>query len=100
MRFQAVTPMGVLHSILTPSLFVRSRQTSRSFVMNKLVTAISISLLLSLACFGQATAGRGAISGTVLDASGSPVPDAKVVVSNPSLGLNRELTTTGAGIFS
>jgi hypothetical protein len=41
----------------------------------------------------------GAISGTVRDVTGSSVPDAKVVVTNASLGLTRELTTTGAGTF-
>ncbi len=68
--------------------------------MRKFVTVLSLSFLLSAVCWGQATAGLGAISGTVLDASGSPVPGAKVVVSNPSLGLTRELTTTNAGVFA
>jgi len=68
--------------------------------MKKTIIATSLALLLACTAFAQATAGRGAISGTVLDASGAPVPDAKVVVSNPSLGLTRDLTTTGAGIFA
>jgi hypothetical protein len=68
--------------------------------MNKLVTATVLGLLLSAAAWGQAAAGRGTISGLVQDASGAPVPGAKVVVSNQSLGLTRELTTTGAGIFA
>jgi hypothetical protein len=68
--------------------------------MKKLVTILSLAVLFSAASFGQATAGQGAISGTVLDASGAPVPGAKVVVSNASLGLNRELVTTAAGIFA
>ena len=53
-----------------------------------------------MAAWCQATAGLGAISETVTDASGSPVPAAKVVVANPSLGINRELVTTGAGDFA
>ena len=68
--------------------------------MNKLFKATFLGVVLCLAGWGQVTAGRGAISGTVLDASGAPVPDAKVVVSNPSLGLTRELTTTGSGLFA
>jgi hypothetical protein len=68
--------------------------------MKKLITITTIGFLLCLAAYGQATAGLGAISGTVLDASGSPVPDAKVIVSNTALGLNRELATTPAGIFA
>jgi hypothetical protein len=56
--------------------------------------------VFSLVGWCQATAGHGAISGTVLDASGAPVPGAKVVVANQKLGLNRELTTTNAGVFN
>jgi len=64
---------------------------------------VCVALLVFLACvaaWGQATAGLGAISGTVRDASGAPVPAAKVTVSNPALGLTRELSTTDAGIFA
>src|SRR5450432_1366182 len=60
----------------------------------------SLSLACSLTAWGQATAGLGAISGTVLDASGAPIGGAKVVVSNSLIGLNRELVTTGAGTFA
>ncbi len=56
-------------------------------------------MVLTAPAFAQATAAFGAVSGTVLDASGAPVPGAKVAVSNASLGLNRELTTTDGGIF-
>jgi hypothetical protein len=42
----------------------------------------------------------GAISGTVLDASGAPVAGAKVLVTNSSLALTRELSTTSAGTFA
>jgi Carboxypeptidase regulatory-like domain/TonB dependent receptor len=68
--------------------------------MSRFVWAVLLSSLLAAAAWGQATAGLGGISGTVRDASGSPVPEAKVVVSNTSLGLTRELSTTEAGIFS
>jgi len=46
------------------------------------------------------SAGFGAVSGTVLDSSGSAVPNARVVVENPSKGIRRELTTSGGGEFS
>ena len=68
--------------------------------MNRLLSAVFVGFLISVAAWGQATAGLGTISGTVRDASGSAVSAAKVTVSNPSLGLVRELTTTDAGIFS
>ncbi|HWC96807.1 MAG TPA: TonB-dependent receptor [Candidatus Sulfopaludibacter sp.] len=40
------------------------------------------------------------MSGTVRDATGAVVPGAKVVVTNPSIGFTRDLTTTDAGIFA
>src|SRR5271157_3947966 len=55
--------------------------------------------VLTAPAFAQATAAFGTVSGTVLDASGAPVPGARVAVSNSSLGLNRELPTTDGGIF-
>ncbi len=67
-----------------------------------MVRLAALGLLLavfSLSAWGQA-AGLGGISGTVRDASGSAVPGAKVLVSNPQLGFKRELTTTDAGIFA
>ena len=68
--------------------------------MSRLTRAALLSLLLSAAAWCQATAGLGAISGTIRDASGSAVPSAKVVVSNTALGVTREITTTDAGIFA
>jgi hypothetical protein len=68
--------------------------------MMKFLSVASLGLAFSFAVFGQATAGLGAISGTVLDASHAPIAGAKVVVSNASLGINRELLTSSAGVFS
>jgi hypothetical protein len=48
----------------------------------------------------QSVSGLGAISGTVLDATGSAVADALVQVTNETLGIRRELTTSSAGIFN
>jgi hypothetical protein len=66
----------------------------------KFLSVFILTLAFSPSAWSQATAGYGAISGTVLDPSGAPVGGAKVVVSNPSLGVARDLTTTGAGVFS
>src|SRR5579872_1025146 len=68
--------------------------------MSRILLVALLVLLFTVAAWGQATAGYGAISGTVRDASGAAIPGAKVTVSNPSLGLTRELTTTEAGIFA
>ena len=57
--------------------------------MNQLFRVASVLAALAAAAWGQATAGLGAISGTVRDASGSAIPEAKVVVSNSALGVTR-----------
>jgi hypothetical protein len=44
--------------------------------------------------------GFGAISGVVQDSTGAVIPNAKVVVDNPSKGIHREMETTSAGIFN
>src|SRR2546423_1024556 len=67
--------------------------------MRKVFTLCVCALLCTASLFAQAAAGLGAISGTVRDKSAAAVPDAKVVVSNPSLGLTRELNTNNAGTF-
>jgi hypothetical protein len=64
------------------------------------VTSLGLLVLCAVGAWGQATAGLGGISGTVRDASGAAVPAAKVAVTNPALGLTRDLVTTDAGIFS
>jgi hypothetical protein len=68
--------------------------------MNRFLFVVCLGSLFSIAAWSQATPGLGAITGTVRDSSGSAVSGAKVIVSNPALGLTRELTTTDAGIFS
>jgi Carboxypeptidase regulatory-like domain len=67
------------------------------------VRFLSRVLVLALAivpCFAQSVGGLAGISGTVVDATGSVVPNAKVVVSNQASGTVRSLTTNGSGIFS
>jgi hypothetical protein len=54
---------------------------------------------LFLPVFGQSLAGLSAVSGTVLDATGSAVPGAQVVVSNAAIGVSRKLTSNDSGYF-
>src|SRR5580698_2867190 len=55
-------------------------------------------LLLSYPAFPQ-SAGTGTLTGTVTDSSGAVVPSAAVVVHNSDTGADREVTSTGAGIY-
>jgi hypothetical protein len=70
--------------------------------MNKHIVRIAflLALPLSSGLFAQTTAGFGAISGVVTDASGSVVPGARVLVENPEKGIRRELESNGNGGFS
>src|SRR5689334_15496872 len=58
-----------------------------------------VALFFGLFCaaHAQSTAGFGSISGTVRDASGAAVPNAKVVVSNQGKGITRNLTSNDSG---
>jgi hypothetical protein len=46
------------------------------------------------------SAGLGAVSGTVRDASGATVPGATVTLTNASTGFSRTMQTTDAGVFT
>ena len=46
-----------------------------------------------------AQTGAGTITGTVTDASGAVIPNAKVSIQNPVSGYNRSTTTDGAGQY-
>jgi hypothetical protein len=57
-------------------------------------------LFLPVSVFAQAAGGVAGISGTVRDASGAAVPNAKVVISNASQGQIRSITSNGSGVFT
>ena len=65
---------------------------------------LPVTWLLLLSCAGsiawaQSMAGLGAIHGSVTDASGAVIPNAKVVVSNAALGITRGMTASSDGVF-
>jgi hypothetical protein len=65
-------------------------------IWRTLAWAVATLLSLSVACFGQST---GAIEGTVLDATSSPIPHAAVSIKNQQTGEERTLTTDSAGLY-
>ncbi len=64
--------------------------------------ALALTLLFTVsgAVFAQSGGGQASITGTVLDPSGSHVPNAEVVVSDESRGLVRTVSTNGSGVFN
>ena len=64
------------------------------------IKSYAILVLLAGAAFGQSAAGLAGISGTVRDASGSVVPNAKVEISSASRGLIRTITSNSEGVFT
>jgi outer membrane receptor protein involved in Fe transport len=69
--------------------------------MKNRITLLSLALILSgaLPVLGQSLAGLAAVSGTVVDASSAPVPDARVIVTNTETGVTRRLVTNASGYF-
>jgi len=74
-----------------------SPRFSARFTLLALV-ALSALLLCSVA-FAQTSVSNGSISGTVTDATGAVVPDAKVILTGPT-GQTVHATTSGAGTYS
>lgn len=64
--------------------------------MKSRVLWLGVCLTLSLAAWGQDTA---SITGTVTDPSGAAVANARVTLSNPERGINRETNTNGEGEY-
>jgi hypothetical protein len=72
------------------------------YLFSKLfVTGLAIVILLSAAGSNAwAQAGAGTIAGTLTDPNGAVIPDAKVTVHNVETGIDREVTTNGAGLYT
>src|SRR5579863_8952795 len=82
---------------LKSQLMFGSPRLSVRFVLLALV-ALSALLLCSVA-FAQTSVSNGSISGTVTDATGAVVPNAKVTITGPT-GQTVHATTSGAGTYS
>ena len=68
------------------------------FALSFLLCCVLLASGTTPAC-GQSLAGLGALNGSVVDPGGSAIPNASVEVSNASLGIDRKVTATGAGLF-
>jgi hypothetical protein len=69
--------------------------------MRKLPLFLVLVALASANAFGQAISSNGgSIQGTISDPSGAVIPDATVVIANPSTGYSHTLTTDSAGYYS
>ena len=70
---------------------------SRLFRSTALIALLA--LALAPAVFAQSQATTGVIEGTVLDASGAPVPGANVTIKNTATNFERVIQTDGDGRF-
>jgi hypothetical protein len=64
-----------------------------------LTLTLSFFALCCSGAWGQATAGFGALTGTIRDTAGEGIPDTTVVLINESIGIRRTLVTTDDGLF-
>jgi hypothetical protein len=76
-----------------------SKATARScdFGLAALVITV-LAVVISVSAHAQGAGGT--LSGTVNDASGGPIPNAKVSVKNQATGVVREITTDTAGLYA
>ena len=59
-----------------------------------------LALLASTNTAAWAQANSGTITGTLTDPNGGAIPDAKVTIHNTATGIDRDLTTNGAGLYT
>ncbi len=71
--------------------------TCSRFIVVALAFLLAVAVL-SVNCFGQTEAGQ--ISGTVQDATGAVVKDAKVTVKSVNTGFTRDAVTNSAGLYT
>ncbi|MGI4755426.1 MAG: TonB-dependent receptor [Janthinobacterium lividum] len=68
-------------------------------ILSRSSTRTLLAVLASTAVAGAQTY-RGGIAGTVTDASGAAVPNARVTLTNPENGYSREMQSTSAGAYT
>jgi len=68
--------------------------------MKKLLGIVAVLMLMVGVSLAQVQTGRGTLAGIVQDPTKAAIPGAKVVLSNPGIGLHLETTTNAAGEYS
>ena len=61
---------------------------------------VLLGLCLAIACALLAQTDRGAITGTISDASGALIPAAKITLTNPATGFKTETVSTATGNYT
>jgi hypothetical protein len=72
----------------------------RFWKLRFLLSALALLLLGGTQLFGQSQAITSSLSGSILDASGSSVANARVTLTSPDRGLSRSATTDANGLYS
>ena len=68
--------------------------------MKKIAGIILLGWACAAGALAQTSAGFGAVSGTIREASGEGIPDTTVSVSNDSLGIRHNVVTSDDGVFN
>ena len=71
----------------------------RRFAVNLRLLSLTCFLLIACTVYAQ-IAGTGSIQGTVTDATGAVIPNAKVTVTNESTQVTRKAATDGSGVYA
>ena len=83
--------------------YVTQTQTSMKYKRRRFATSAPLApvlLLVALASLALSQiAGAGTVTGTLTDTSGAVVPEAQIVVHNDDTGVDRQVSTNGAGIY-
>jgi hypothetical protein len=88
---------------MLPGICNSPNSRTRIGLLGRVPACFALLILFFLGSAGMASAqslaGLGALSGTVHDPSGAVVPNADVEIVNKSLGIDRKLKSTDAGLF-
>jgi hypothetical protein len=74
--------------------------SEKNKMKKKLLGLFAVLCLAAGASYAQVQAGLGALAGIVTDNTNASVSGAKVVLTNPGIGLRKETTTNSAGEFT